>query len=229
MGGWCSCNNPINPPRDHETPMSDNPELDRWNERFAKSAYHFGTAPNAFLASQSSRLQPGTRALSIADGEGRNGVWLAEHGLAVTAFDFSPLGVDKARKLAAARGVEVDYHVADIRKWNWDPDAFDVVAAIFFQFAKPDERKRIFAGIQRTLKPGGLVILQGYRPEQLKYGTGGPPWPEHLYTEALLRESFSDMEIVHLLAHDDEVHEGTGHDGMSALIDMVARKPPGIG
>ena len=205
--------------------MSDNPELDRWNERFAKDAYHFGTAPNAFLSSQAHRLQPGMRALAIADGEGRNSVWLAESGLDVTAFDFSPPGVEKARRLAAERGVRVDYHVADIREWDWQPEAFDAVVAIFFQFAKPAERERIFAGIVTTLKPGGLVLLQGYRVEQLQYGTGGPPWPEHMYSEALLRDAFAALEIVHLAAHDDEIHEGSGHNGMSALIDLVARKP----
>jgi len=205
--------------------MSANPELDRWNDRFAKSQYHFGTAPNAFLAAQASRLAPGMRALAVADGEGRNSVWLAERGLAVTAFDFSPLGVEKARRLASERGVDIDYRVSDIAEWKWEPETFDVVAAIFFQFAKPDLRARIFEGIRRTLKPGGLVLLQGYRPEQIGNGTGGPPWPEHMYTEALLRESFAGFDILHLAAHDDELHEGTGHNGMSALIDLVARKP----
>jgi SAM-dependent methyltransferase len=205
--------------------MSDNPELDRWNERFAKDAYHFGTGPNAFLASQADRLRPGMTALAIADGEGRNSVWLAERGIAVTAFDFSPLGVAKAQRLAEGRGVSVDYRVADIRQWNWQPEAFDAVVAIFFQFAKPADRERIFAGIVTTLKPGGVLILQGYRPEQIAYGTGGPPWPEHMYTERLLRDAFAALEIPHLASHDDEVHEGVGHSGMSALIDLVARKP----
>ena len=206
--------------------MSDNPELDRWNERFAKDAYHFGTAPNAFLAAEAHRLRPGMRVLAIADGEGRNSVWLAERGLDVTAFDFSPPGVDKAKRLAADRGVRVDHRVADIGAWDWQPEAFDAVVAIFFQFAKPALRERIFAGIVTTLAPGGLLLLQGYRVEQLGYGTGGPPWPEHMYSEALLREAFASLDILHLEAHDDALHEGKGHDGMSALIDLVARKPP---
>jgi SAM-dependent methyltransferase len=205
--------------------MRDNPELDRWNDRFAKKAYHFGTAPNHFLVTQADRLQPGMRALAIADGEGRNSVWLAQRGLEVTAFDFSPLGVDKARRLAAERGVRVDHRVADIRDWNWQPDAFDAVVAIFFQFAKPAERARIFAGIVTTLKAGGLLLLQGYRVEQLQYGTGGPPWPEHMYSEALLRDAFAALDILRLASHDDEIQEGCGHNGMSALIDLVARKP----
>ncbi len=203
--------------------IDKNPELDRWNERFAGEAYHFGTAPNAFLAAQGHRLQPGMTALAIADGEGRNSVWLAAQGLRVTAFDFAPLGVAKAQRLARDRGVDVDYRVADIRGWDWDGAKYDVIAAIFFQFANPTDRARIFAGISRALNPGGLLLLQGYRIEQLQYGTGGPPWPAHLYSEALLRDSFSALEILQLAAHDDEVHEGKGHDGMSALIDLIAR------
>ena len=146
--------------------IDKNPELDRWNERFAGEAYHFGTAPNAFLAAQGHRLQPGMTALAIADGEGRNSVWLAAQGLRVTAFDFAPLGVAKAQRLARDRGVDVDYRVADIRGWDWDGAKYDVIAAIFFQFANPTDRARIFAGISRALNPGGLLLLQGYRIEK---------------------------------------------------------------
>src|SRR5687768_1878297 len=114
--------------------MTDIAELERWNGRYAAKDYVFGTRPNAFLASQAHRLAPGMTALSVADGEGRNSVWLASRGLEVTAFDFSPVGVAKARALAAREGVEVDYRVADIDAWDWQPEAFDVVVGIFFQF-----------------------------------------------------------------------------------------------
>ena len=204
--------------------MTTNPELERWNLRFSAPEYVFGTAPNAFLASQALRLKPGMTALAIADGEGRNGVWLAERGLQVTGFDFSPAGLAKAQRLAKERGVSIDYQLADIRQWDWDARQYDVVAAIFFQFAKPAEREKIFAGLKRALKPGGLLLLQGYRVEQLQYKTGGPAVAEQLYTEALLREAFSGLEILHFASHDDEMLEGAGHSGMSALIDMVARR-----
>jgi SAM-dependent methyltransferase len=204
---------------------SDNAELQRWNSRFSAEAYVFGTAPNAFLVSQAARLKRGMRALCVSDGEGRNSVWLAEQGLAVTAFDFSPKGLEKARKLAHARGVEVDFRLSNAEQWDWQPAAYDVVAAIFVQFAAPALRARMFAGMKRTLAPGGLLILQGYRPEQIEYATGGPKHRENMYTEALLRESFADLEILHLASHDEHVDEGSGHSGMSALIDMVARRP----
>lgn len=102
---------------------------------------------------------------------------------------------------------------------------YDVLAAIFFQFASPAQRAGIFAGLQLPLAPGGLLILQGYHPGQIAYGTGGPGKVEILYTEALLRESFAALEILHLRTHDDVVDEGPGHRGMSALIDLVARRP----
>jgi len=99
------------------------------------------------------------------------------------------------------------------------------VAGIYIQFAEPDFRDEIFAGMKRALKPGGILLLHGYRPEQLEYGTGGPPCAENMYTVDLLRAAFSDMEILRLAAYDREVDEGRGHSGMSALIDLVARKP----
>lgn len=195
-----------------------------WDARFAGDEYIFGTAPNAFLASQQSRLVAGGRALSVADGEGRNSVWLARQRMHVTAFDIAPRGVDKARALARQAGVTVEFHVSAVEDWSWTPDAFDVVAAIFVQFAPPAVRARMFAGMLRTLKPGGWLLLQGYTPRQLEYRTGGPPCAEHLYTPALLRQAFAGHEIVELREHDEVLAEGTQHAGLSALIDCVVRR-----
>lgn len=205
--------------------MMPNPDLDRWNERFSSKDYLFGTAPNAFLARQRHRLRPGQTALAIADGEGRNGVWLAEQGLDVLSIDFSPVALQKARDLAASRGVNLRTQQVDLEDWAWEPERFDVVAAIFIQFARPDLRAAIFQGIKRTLTPGGLLLLQGYRPEQLRYGTGGPPHAENMYTAAILRTAFAGFEILHLEEHDSVISEGRGHHGMSALVDLVARRP----
>jgi len=196
-----------------------------WDERYATEDYIFGTAPNVFLASQAARIRPGMRALSIADGEGRNGVWLAEQGAQVHAVDFSAAALEKARKLAAERGVTLDFEQADILDWHWPEAAYDLVAAIFIQFAPPPERDRIIADIRRCLKPGGLLILQGYTPKQVEFGTGGPPHAANMYTEALLREWFGDWDILHLAEHESVIREGSHHHGLSALIDLVARKP----
>lgn len=195
-----------------------------WNDRFAGEEYLFGTEPNAFLASQRQRLKPGMRALAIADGEGRNGVFLARQGLDVLSTDFSPVALAKAEKLAAGAGVALKTECVDLGNWDWGGPRFDVVAAIFIQFMGPTERSRMFAHIKQVLVPGGLLLLEGYRPKQLDYGTGGPSQVENLYTRELLEREFADMEILHLAEYDAEVNEGTRHKGMSALIDLVARK-----
>jgi SAM-dependent methyltransferase len=196
-----------------------------WDARYATDDYIFGTAPNRFLESQLAHVKPGMRALSIADGEGRNGVWLAEQGAKVHAVDVSPVALEKARKLAAVRGVSLDFEQVDILGWNWPEAAYDLVAAIFIQFAPPPERDHVIAGIRRCLKPGGLLILQGYTPKQIEFGTGGPPSAANMYTADLLRDWFGDWDILHLAEHESVIREGSHHHGMSALIDLVARKP----
>ena len=199
--------------------------MNRWNERYAGADFLFGTAPNAFLRAEQRRLPARGSALALADGEGRNGVWLAEQGLDVLAVDASEVGLGKSRRLAAERGVSLTWELADLASWDFGHERFDVIAAIFFQFADPVLRARIFEGIRAALKPGGVLLLEGYRPEQLEYRTGGPSELAHLYTEPMLREAFADLQIEHLASYDAELDEGAGHRGMSALIDLVARKP----
>jgi SAM-dependent methyltransferase len=199
-------------------------QLARWEERFSIGEYLFGEGPNAYLASKAPLLARGSRALSIADGEGRNSVWLAEQGLRVDAFDFSPTGVKKARRLARNRGVRVNFNVSEMFQWDWAPSTYDLVAAIFIQFLTPPERDRLLSLVKRTLTPGGLFILQGYSLEQLNYGTGGPPEPDQLYTETMIREALQDMDIHEVLTYDEQIKEGTAHAGMSALMGVLARK-----
>ena len=195
-----------------------------WNRRFGTDDYLFGTEPNAWLREHAGVWQAGQRVLSVADGEGRNSVWLARQGLVVDAFDIAEVGVAKARRLAAGAGVAVNFEVSDCDSFAWPEARYDGVAAIFVQFADPALRERLFAHIQRRLKPGGTLVLQGYTPKQLEYRTGGPPVASHLYTEALLREAFAAMEIVELREYEAHVAEGTGHLGHSALIGLVARR-----
>lgn len=204
--------------------MSGSPEFERWQQRFGEPGYLFGTAPNAFLKAQAALLLQGGRALSLADGEGRNGVFMAEQGLDVLSLDFSPVAQEKARKLAAERGVTLHVEQADIVNWSYPADTYDVVVGIFFQFAGPAERAKIFAGIKRTLKPGGLLLIEGYRPKQLDYKTGGPSKVENLYTRELLEQAFGDFAALDIKEHDSVIKEGAGHGGLSALIDLVGRK-----
>ncbi|WP_341929772.1 class I SAM-dependent methyltransferase [Methyloversatilis discipulorum] len=207
--------------------MSHADAQDFWSDKYRAvgESYLFGTTPNRFLAAQAGLLRAGQRALSVADGEGRNAVWLAEQGLDVTATELSPVALDKAEALAAARGVRVDFALADALNWTYPDEAFDLVVAIFIQFAAPDERARLFENLKRTLRPGGRIVLQGYTPKQLDYRTGGPSAVDNLYTAAMLRETFGDFDIERLDEYEDVLDEGSAHRGQSALVGMVARKP----
>jgi cyclopropane fatty-acyl-phospholipid synthase-like methyltransferase len=202
----------------------DNPRA-TWNDRFARDDYLFGRAPNAFVAAQAHRLAPGMRVLCVADGEGRNSVWLAERGLLVMAFDFSTNALRKARALADERGVRVEFAEADMLTYAWNSASFDALVAIFIQFLSPEERPEVFAGMRGAVAPGGLFLLEGYRPEQVAYATGGPKKASHMYTRQWLTDEFAGWEILHLEAYDADVAEGIAHSGRSALIDLVARKP----
>lgn len=195
-----------------------------WDARFAKDGYLFGTAPNTFLVRQAPRLARGQRVLCVADGEGRNSVWLAQQGLVVSAFDLSPVGVEKARRLAQSANVVVDFQVAGVDDYACPEAAFDAVAAIFIQFAPPAQRAAIFTRCLQALVPGGLLLLQGYTPRQIEYRTGGPGCHDHMYTPDLLRAAFSGHELLELDEHDEVLAEGTQHVGLSALIDCVVRK-----
>jgi SAM-dependent methyltransferase len=195
-----------------------------WDERYSIEGYLFGTEPADFLVAHAHLLEVPSRVLVVADGEGRNSVYLAQLGHDVSAMDASPVGVGKARRLAAERDVTVDFQVADIMAWDWTPDAYDAVVAIFIQFLSPEQRSAVFDGMQGTLRPGGRLLLHGYRPEQVALGTGGPPDPAHMYTEELLRDAFGAMDIERLESYDAVIEEGDGHSGRSALIDLVATK-----
>jgi SAM-dependent methyltransferase len=199
-------------------------EFERWEARFSALEYVFGKAPNAFLKNHAHLLKRGSKTLVFADGEGRNGVFLAELGLDVLSIDFSPNAINKAQALARERGVKLRIERADIFTWAWPPDAFDLVVGIFFQFAPPDMREPLFGNIKKTLKPGGLLLIEGYRPEQVDLKTGGPPQRENMYTRKLLEDSFKDFASVEIKEYDSVVDEGAGHKGLSALIDLVARK-----
>jgi len=199
-------------------------EYDRWEARYSVPDYIFDKAPNYFLAACKPLLPKMGKVLCVADGEGRNGVWLAEQGLDVTSIDFSPTALQKAAKLAGERGVKVNFQRADVHSWDYPAAAFDVVAEIFTQFSTPAERAVKWAGMRNALKPGGLLIVQGYTPKQLQYGTGGPKEVANLYTRAMLEQAFGDFHDVTIVEEEREMHEGPAHSGMSAVIGLTARK-----
>ncbi|MFO1337655.1 MAG: class I SAM-dependent methyltransferase [Burkholderiaceae bacterium] len=195
-----------------------------WNRRYEGEGFLFGSEPNQWLREHVDQLPTGGRVLCVADGEGRNSVWLARQGFGVDAFDIAERAVDKARAFAAREGVAVHYTVADCDGYAWAEASHDAVVAIFVQFAEPALRARLFERMVRSLRPEGVLILQGYTPKQLDYKTGGPPVAAHLYTEAMLREAFAGLDIVQLREYEAEVQEGTAHRGRSALVGLVARR-----
>lgn len=172
-----------------------------WDERYAQDDYVFGTAPAQFLSAHPGLISSGARVLCVAEGEGRNATWLAQQGCRVTGFDASSVGLEKARKLAAGRGVELDLHQCGIADWDWSQQ-FDLVVGVFIQFVGPDARAALFKGMRKAIAPGGRLMLHGYTPEQVALGTGGPGLTENMYTESLLRDSFADLRVLRLASYE---------------------------
>lgn len=204
--------------------MSTNPWREKWQRRYAERAFPFGTAPNAFLVSQAWRLPPRARVLCPGEGEGRNAVWLARAGHAVTAVDFSAVALDRARTLAAEQGVAITTVEADLSRWAWPEAAFDVVALTFLQLTA-DERVPVHAGAARALAPGGVLLMEAFAVgERLACG---PPTDASRYDAAMLRADFAGLEIVELLTGMTTLEEGEGHRGPASVVRLVARRPAG--
>ena len=196
-----------------------------WNERFDKEEFIFGKEPNEYLVEKTKQyLKPQDKVLCIADGEGRNGVWLARQGMQVVGFDASDIALAKAKQFAKDNQVEVDYSFSDTDSYAWSENTYDAVIGIFIQFADAAMRARIFQQVYKATKPGGLFILQGYTPKQLEYKTGGPSLIEHLYTEELIKGLAKEFQILELVSYEKELSEGPRHTGMSAILGLVCRK-----
>ena len=198
-----------------------------WDERYRPASYAYGLEPNAFLVGQSNEARPGMRALVPGDGEGRNGAWLAKQGFEVDTFDLSAFGVAKAKALASDRGVSVNAVQADALAWDWPEARYDLIALIYLHLVEP-ERRIVHAKALKALKPGGLIVLEAFRPEQVARhaagARGGPRDPALLYSVEALQEDFAAEEIVLLEAAEARVDEGHLHAGESAVVRAVVRK-----
>jgi len=195
-----------------------------WDARYAGGGFEFGEAPNRYLESLP-RLLPGMRALAVGDGEGRNGVWLARQGLAVTSLDWSATGLAKARALAARHGVAMETVVADAAAWDWPPAAFDLIALIFVQLP-PADRRAVAAGVTRALVPGGLFALECFTPAQEGRRSGGPKDPSLLWSRAIVEAEFlGPLEVVELLEGTVLLDEGPRHQGHAEVVRALLRKP----
>lgn len=195
-----------------------------WNNRYDAEAYVYGTEPAASLRAQAWRLRPGMTALVLADGEGRNGVWLAGQGLDVTSVDQSAVGLAKARRLAASRDVEIHTVEADLAAWAWPVAAFDAVVLVFAHFPAAI-RTTIHQSAAKALKPDGLLILEAYRPSQLGKTSGGPKSADMLYEPSALRTDFAGLEILEILEGTVFLDEGVLHRGEGDVVRLLARRP----
>lgn len=196
--------------------------MNPWDERYASDEYLYGTEPNDFLVSVAERLPRG-RALCVAEGEGRNAVFLAGRGFDVTAVDASAVGMRKAERLAQERGVRIETVVADAGAFMIEPEAWDVVVLIFAHF-EPELRREVHRSVVQGLRTGGAVVLEAYTPEQLRYGTGGPPTEDLMMRLGALRTELRGLRFEIDREMVREVREGRQHDGTSAVVQVLGFK-----
>ena len=194
-----------------------------WDERYGTASYFYGTEPNEFLREHCAEIRPGGDVLCLAEGEGRNAVFLARQGLRPLALDQSAVGLDKAVQLAVAKGVHIDTQVADLSAYQIEPDRWDGIVSIWCHLPSA-LRARVHRQIVAGLKIGGVFLLEAYTPAQLAHGTGGPKDVDLLPTLAGLREELAGLEFVHAMERERVIHEGAGHAGLSAVVQVLARR-----
>jgi len=196
-----------------------------WDERFAGEGFVYGTQPNAWLVSVTGRLKPGSRILSLGEGEGRNAVWLAQQGHRVEAVDGSAVGLAKARRLAAERGVTLATTVADLAGFRPEAGAYDAVVLVFLHLPPP-LRVEVHARAEGALVGGGHLVIQAFTPRQLAFASGGPRQAELLYDVALLRSDFPRIAWEELREEEVELDEGPLHRGRAAAVHGLGRRVP---
>lgn len=198
--------------------------MNPWHTRFQKDEYVYGTEPNVFLKEMQEKLNLSGDALAIAEGEGRNAVFLAEQGMKVTAWDYAESGLAKTLKLAQNRGVSVSTELVDLNEANWVENQWDELVCIFGHF--PSEvRNKALEGVKKAVKPGGYFITEVYSMYQIPYKSGGPQNKEFLYAPEEFLKTFRDWRIVHFFMGEVVRHEGELHNGLAHVIQFVAQKP----
>lgn len=193
-----------------------------WDERYSESEFAYGTEPNEFLVEAIQHIPKG-RVLCLCEGEGRNAVYLAEQGYTVTAVDASAVGMAKAQKLAAERGVVIETIVSDLGDYSIEADSFNAVVSIFCHVPK-DLREKVHQQVIHGLKQNGVLVLEAYFPKQLEFGTGGPPTAELMMDLQSLKIELAGLELVHAEEKVRDVIEGKYHTGQGAVVQVIARK-----
>lgn len=198
--------------------------MNPWNERFQGEDYVFGTEPNVFIADMHKRLALTGNALAIAEGEGRNAVFLAREGMNVTVWDYAESGLNKANKLAEASGVEIRTELVDLGEAQWTKEQWEEIICVFGHFPK-ELRTRTLEGVKTAVKPGGYFLTEVYSPYQIPYRSGGPQDPQFLYAPGDFLEAFADWRIVHFFMGEVVRQEGQGHQGLSHVLQFAGQKP----
>ena len=193
-----------------------------WNARFGAEPTVYGEGPNVFFAEELALLKPG-RILLPGDGEGRNAVHAAVQGWSVRSFDASSVGVDKARAMAAQRGVTIEAEVGDARDWA-PGESFDAIGLCYLH-TPPALRAAFHPRVVDWLKPGGTLIVEGFGPGQLAFTSGGPKALDMLFTTAMLEADFAGLEVVLSVTEEVVLDEGPYHQGPAEVTRFVARKP----
>jgi len=196
---------------------------DFWDTRYGEEGFAYGTTPNTFLSSFAELFKTGQKVLVIGDGEGRNGVWLAEQGCTVVSVDSSKVGLEKAQNLASEKGVKIETICADLNDWDWPESEFDFVVIIYVHFP-PDVRALLHNKVVLALKSGGQLIMESFTPEQLNYSSGGPPVLDMLYTCEMMKDDFKLLEIQQLEECITELNEGKYHCGEGAVVRLIGKK-----
>jgi SAM-dependent methyltransferase len=194
-----------------------------WDERYSQPGFAYGTEPNEFLAAVAGRIPAGP-VLSLGEGEGRNAAFLAGLGHRVVAVDQSEVGLAKAKKLAADRGLVIEAVCADLETFAIEPGAWAGIVSVFCHLPRR-VRRPLYAAVVRGLWPGGVFVLEAYTPNQVNRGTGGPKDPDMLPTLADLTEELAGLEFVHARELDREVREGAYHTGVAAVVQIIGVKP----
>ncbi|MFM8272362.1 MAG: SAM-dependent methyltransferase [Gemmata sp.] len=194
-----------------------------WDERYSQPGFAYGTEPNEFLAAVAGRIPVGP-VLSLGEGEGRNAAHLAGLGHRVVAVDQSEVGLAKAQRLAAERGLTIETVCADLATFAIEPGAWAGIVSVFCHLPRRI-RQPLYESAVRGLRPGGVFVLEAYTPEQLSRGTGGPKDPDMLPTLAELTEELAGLEFVHARELDREVREGAYHTGVASVVQLIGVKP----
>jgi hypothetical protein len=198
--------------------------ISKWDQRYGATEYFYGTSPNDFLREHACRVPAAGEVLCLGEGEGRNAVYLAACGLRVTALDQSAVGLAKAERLAVERGVQIGTRVADLADYAIAPAAWDAIVSIWCHLPGA-LRVRVHRTVVAGLRPGGILLLEAYTPDQLRHRTGGPTDPDLMPTLDALRLELRGLEFLYAAERERRVEEGVGHAGLSAVVQLAARKP----